>query len=219
MNQLKENNPYIEKIKDHKYINQDLSLLPEYKGRWNEYFANNNPLRLEIGTGLGNFFSWEVPKFSDRNFLWMEIKFKRCFFTAEKTIAKWGENFLIIREFAQKIDSFIWDWELEQTYIFFPDPWGKKDRQKKHRLMQAEFLETLFKKTMDWGKVIFKTDHIDYFKDSLEVIQNQWIWDIQNLSYDYETENPDFDVTNMTEFETIHRALKTKINYLELIKN
>ena len=50
------------------------------------------------------------------------------------------------------------------------------------------------------------------------MIQNQNIWEIQNLSYDYETENPDFDVTNMTEFETIHRALKTKINYLELVK-
>jgi len=36
MNQLKENNPYIEKIKGHKYINQDLDILPEYKGKWNE---------------------------------------------------------------------------------------------------------------------------------------------------------------------------------------
>jgi tRNA (guanine-N7-)-methyltransferase len=88
MDQLKENNPYIEKIKDHKYINQDLSLLPEYKGRWNKYFENKNPLRLEIGTGMGNFFSSEVPKFPDRNFIGMEIKFKRCYITAEKTIAK-----------------------------------------------------------------------------------------------------------------------------------
>jgi len=38
------------------------------------------------------------------------------------------------------------------------------------------------------------------------------------LSYDYETENPDFDVTNITEFEAIHRKDKTQINYLELIK-
>jgi tRNA (guanine-N7-)-methyltransferase len=167
---------------------------------------------------MGNFFSWEVPKFPDRNFLWMEIKFKRCFFTAEKTITKWGENFLIIREFAQKIDSFIWDWELEQTYIHFPDPWGKKDRQKKHRLMQAEFLETLFKKTKVGWKVIFKTDHRDYFKDSLEVIEKQAIWEIQNLSFDYETENPEFDVMNITEFEAIHRREKTEINYLELVK-
>ncbi len=60
---MTKDNPYIEKIKDHKYINQDLALLPEYKGRWNEYFGNDNPLRLEIGTGLGNFFSGEVPKF------------------------------------------------------------------------------------------------------------------------------------------------------------
>lgn len=215
---MTKDNPYIEKIKDHKYINQNLELLPEYKWRWNEYFGNNNPLRLEIWTGLWNFFSGEVPKFSNRNFLGMEIKFKRCYVTAEKTLAKWGENFLIIREFAQKIDSFIWDWELEQTYIFFPDPWGKKDRQKKHRLMQADFLETLFKKTQSGWKVIFKTDHRDYFKDSLEVIENQNIWEIQNLSFDYENENPDFDINNITEFEAIHREHKTQINYLELVK-
>jgi tRNA (guanine-N7-)-methyltransferase len=167
---------------------------------------------------MGNFFSWEVPKYPDTNFLGMEIKFKRCYVTAEKTIEKWGENFLIIREFAQKISKFIWDNELEQTYIFFPDPWGKKDRQKKHRLMQADFLESLYKKTMSGWKVIFKTDHRDYFNDSLEVIQNQGIWGIQNLSYDYETENSEYDVKNITEFETIHRSLNTKINYLELIK-
>ena len=27
----------------------------QYKGRWNEFFGNNNPIRLEIGTGKGKF--------------------------------------------------------------------------------------------------------------------------------------------------------------------
>lgn len=212
------NNPYREKIKDHKYINQDIDLIKQNKWKWNEYFGNNNPLRLEIWTGLWNFFSWEVVKYPDRNFIGMEIKFKRCYVTAEKALTKWWENFLIVKEFAQKIDDFIADGELEQTYIFFPDPWANKDRQKKHRLMQAEFLEILFKKTQQEWKVVFKTDHRWYFDDSLEVIKQQNIWSIETLSYDYESETDVFDKKNLTEFESMHREHKTKINYLVLQK-
>lgn len=218
MHQQDQNNPYIEKIKNHPHISQEIKKLTKYKWKWWEYFLNNNPLRLEIGTWLGNFFSWEVISSPNVNFIGMEIKFKRCFVTAKKTLEKWGKDFLVIREFAQKINDFIWDWELEQTYIFFPDPWGKKERQKKHRLMQANFLETLYNKTKTGWKVIFKTDHRDYFNDSIEVLRKQNIWDIQKLSFDYENENPDFNILNITEFEAIHRKNKTQINYLELVK-
>ena len=214
---MTKDNPYIEKIKDHKYINQDLNILPEYKWRWNEYFGNNNPLRLEIGTGLWNFFSWEVPKFSDINFLWMEIKFKRCFTTAEKTLKKWGKNFFIVKEFAQKLDDFIADWELQQVYIFFPDPWGKKDRQKKHRVLQAEFLSLIHKKLEKGWKIIFKTDHEDYFKDTLEVLEEINLFKQEHKSFDYEKElSQFFDKKNMTEFEVIFS--EKKVCYIELIK-
>ena len=34
--------------------------------------------------------------------------------------------------------------EISKVYIFFPDPWENKDRQKKHKLMQMEFLDKMY---------------------------------------------------------------------------
>ncbi len=174
-------------------------------------------MRLEIWTGLGNFFSGEVPLHPEKNFIGMEIKFKRCYNTAEKTLEKWGKNFVVVKEYAQKIDDFIADGELEQTYIFFPDPWAKKERQKKHRIMQKEFLEMLHKKTKAGGKLVFKTDHRGYFDDTLELLTTMDIWKQWVLSYDYQNELDHFDTKRLTEFEVIFAH--EKINYLELIKN
>ena len=72
----------------------------------------------------------------------MEIRYKRLFQTAEKSRKTENPNFVVLKDFAQNIDQIFMPDEISQTYIFFPDPWPK-DRHKKHRLLQARFLENL----------------------------------------------------------------------------
>lgn len=212
-------NPYIEKVLKHPNIQTDIKELSKNKWNWKKYFWNSHPVRLEIWTGLWNFFSNEVSNNSEINFLWMEIKYKRCFSTAEKTLKKWGKNFLVIKEYAQKLDEFIADGELQQVYIFFPDPWARKDRQRKHRVLQKEFLALIHKKLEKWGRIIFKTDHIEYFEDTLEILDELDLYDQEFKSFDYEKElTQHFDKWNMTEFEVIFREDKIKVCYIELIK-
>lgn len=210
-------NPYIAKIQWHSHIIEWTKEIASHKWKWNEYFGNDNPLRLEIWTGLWNFFSWEVPLHPDKNFIWMEIKFKRCFVSAEKTLEKWGKNFVVVKEYGQKIEDFIADGELEQTYIFFPDPWGKKERQKKHRIMQKDFLDMLYRKTQSWWKLVFKTDHREYFDDTLELLKTMDNWKQSYISFDYQNESTEFDKSRLTEFEVIFH--EKNICYLELIKD
>ena len=212
------NNPYIEKVRAHPKIITKIEDAIKHKWKWHDYFWNNNPIVLEIGTGLGNFFSTECAKNLDKNYIGMEIKYKRVYNTAEKTIAKWGENFVVIKEFAQKITEIFGEWELELTYIFFPDPWGKKDRQKKHRIFQEEFITNLWNKTKTGWKVIFKTDHKEYFDDTLELLDKMNIWEQNRKTYHYEKDIEEFDVTNITEFEQIFRGDKLEICYIELTK-
>ncbi|QFR39111.1 tRNA (guanosine(46)-N7)-methyltransferase TrmB [Candidatus Gracilibacteria bacterium 28_42_T64] len=212
------NNPYIEKVKAHPNIITKSEEASKHKGKWNEFFGNNNPIVLEIGTGLGNFFSTEASKNPDKNYIGMEIKYKRVYNTAEKTIAKGGENFVVIKDFAQKITDIFADGELELTYIFFPDPWAKKDRQKKHKLLQEEFLTNLCNKTKIGGKVIFKTDHKEYFDETLEILDELNLWEQSRKTYHYEKDIEEFDVTNITEFEQIFRGHKLEICYIELTK-
>lgn len=218
MNKYKEINPYIEKVEDHeKIINLEWDIFPN-KWKWNNYFWNDNDLVIEIWTWLWNFFSGEVSKNQDKNFLWFEIKFKRLFVTAEKTIEKWWTKFCLLKTKWQNISKIFDKWEISLTYVFFPDPWDKKDRQRKHRLWNEKFISDLYDITKTWWKVIFKTDHKWYFEDTLDLINKFWKWNVEKLSYDYENEIETFDKKNMTEFEEIFREHKIKINYLELFK-
>jgi tRNA (guanine-N7-)-methyltransferase len=73
----------------------------------------------------------------------MEIKYKRLFKTAEKTLKNDNNDFILLKDFGQNIDKIFDKEEIETTYIFFPDPWPK-DRHAKHRIMQEEFLEKLY---------------------------------------------------------------------------
>ena len=43
-----------EAIADSEYTYNDYK---EYKGKWNEVFSNDNPIRIEIGMGKGKFIT------------------------------------------------------------------------------------------------------------------------------------------------------------------
>lgn len=102
----------------------------------------------------------------------MEIRYKRCFQTAEKSRTQ-GNNFIVLKDFAQNIDQIFSPGEISESYIFFPDPWARKKKQLKHRLFQEDFLKKLYDITCPEGKVFFKTDHREYFDSTLEIIRNQ----------------------------------------------
>ncbi len=225
------NNPYIEKVKNHPKILTELeSEIYCNKWKWDSFFWNKNSLILEIGTGLGNFFSKNVNDNLDKNFIWMEIKYKRCFLTAQKTL--WNlknndnsvdntnleiknNNFIIIKDYAEKITDIFDENEISKTLIYFPDPWRKKKWLQK-RLLQVWFLNHLYSKTKKWWKMIFKTDHIWYFLHALQEIEKT-SWEIIVKTFDYESEW--LYVWNaITEFEQVFRGQNIKVNYLELIK-
>lgn len=212
-----DNNAYIELVdKDNDIFVQDD--VYQYKGEWASYFWNTNDICLEIGTGLGNFFSDESSKNPDKNYIWMEIRYKRLYKTAEKSRDKWANNFVLLKDFAQNIDQIFWKWEIVCIYIFFPDPWDKKDRQRKHRLLQKPFIESMYNVLKLWWKIVFKTDHREYFDSTLDIFSEVSWFEMFKKSYDYEKELLEFDKKNMTEFEHIFREHKIKINYVEFVK-
>lgn len=212
------NNPYIDIIKTDEKILQDLPSVYAQKWKWNDFFQNTQENYLEIGTGLWNFFALESSQNLDKNFIGMEIKFKRLYKTAQKARNLGTKDFVVIKDFAQNISKIFASGEVAKTYIFFPDPWDNKDRQKKHKLMQMGFLDDLYEITKNWGRVCFKTDHRKYFEETLELIQAQNKFRIEKLSYDYENEMEIFDKKKLTEFETMYRSEQVQINYVELVK-
>jgi len=212
------NNPYIEKVSFDWDIFSETEEIYSHKWNWKQFFKNDKEIYLEIWTWFGHFFSLESSHNLDKNFIWMEIKFKRLFKTAEKTRALWAKDFVLLKDFGQNINQIFGEWEVSRTYVFFPDPWDKKDRQKKHKLLQLEFIQKLHNITKDWWEFFFKTDHLWYFEDVLEIVKNSNLWDIRFISNDYEVDSDKFDKKKITEFESMYRWKKVKINYVEFVK-
>jgi len=222
------NNPYIDLVADHPDIWSDIEKIYSQSGKWSEVFKIKNPIYLEIGTGMGNFFGGEVRENPEINYVGMEIKYKRLYITAEKAHGRkatqvknpeiWKDdatNFVLLKDFAQNIDKIFWEAEITQSYIFFPDPWPK-DRHKKHRLLQTDFLNNIYTITQSAGKCIIKTDHREYFDFVLEQLA-QTQWKQVRKSYDWEAED-DYDKSKDTEFQKITKKHTEKVNYLELQK-
>ena len=223
------------------------------QSKWDSYFGNKNDIVLEVWTGLGNFFSREVVKNPESNFVWMEIKYKRLYISAEKALwnlnnyadngvrPKWvlrrknkennpseeviqdkwkviknKSNFVLLKDKWEHIVDIFGKNEIALSYIFFPDPWSKKKRWLKNRLLQKDFLNNLFNITKVWWKAIIKTDHLEYFEFILEEIEKT-SWKIVRKSNDWENEN-NFDNSETTEFQQLFRWQDIQINYLELEK-
>ncbi len=216
-------NPYITKVENDPDIWLDEEKIFSQSWAWKDYFENNNEIILEIWTWLWNFFSDEVANNKDKNFLWVEIKYKRLFSSAEKCRKKLSinkknkNNFLLLKTKWENIAKFLGVSEISKTYVFFPDPWWKKDRQKKHRIFQEKFIKDLYKKTKKGWKLIFKTDHREYFDTTLELFKKIWLWREILRSYDYEADNIDYDKSKKTEFETIFN--EKKVCYVEFKKD
>jgi len=250
------NNPYIEKVKEHENIINSVEDIYLHKWKWGEYFENKNDIYLEIWTGLGNFFSKEVQKNPHINYVWMEIKYKRLFIAAEKSLwnlnnyssnwvrLKWAlnkvesnknslstegfsplniserennNNFVLLKDFWENIDKIFIENEITKSYIFFPDPWAKKKKWLKNRLLQETFLNNLYKITKSWWSAIIKTDHLEYFEFILSETKKT-PWKISKSSYDWE-QDQEFKNSETTEFQQLFRWQNIKINYLELEKN
>lgn len=226
------NNPYIEQVKNHPKILTELEteIYPN-SWKWDKFFGNENDIVLEVWTWLWNYFSKNVNENLDKNFIWMEIRYKRCFMTAQKTLWKvknndnskdnrelnhYNNNFVMIKDYAEKITEIFNDWELSETLIFFPDPWAKKKSWLKNRLVVENFLNNLYRKTKVGWKLIFKTDHLWYFLHTLYDLEKTK-WHLEFKTFDYEKEWL-YENNAITEFEQIFRGQNIKVNYLELIK-
>jgi len=52
----------------------------------------------------------------------------------------------------------------------------------------------------------------------LEIIKELNLWKIDFVSYDYEKESETFSKEKLTEFESMYREHKLRINYAEFVK-
>ena len=176
----------------------------EYKGKFKELFANDNPIYLEIGMGRGQFIYENAKKYKDINFIGIE----RFDSIMAKAILKMEEvpNLRLIKYDASLIEE-VFDHEIDKLYLNFSDPWPK-NRHENRRLTSKVFLEKYQNIFKDKQQIEVRTDNRDFFLYSVESL-GDLEYTLNDVSFNYQSKD-----LIMTEYESKFRKKGAKIYHL-----
>lgn len=128
------------------------------KGKWNsDFFKNNNPIVLELGCGKGEYSVGLAKRYTDTNFIGIDIKGARFWRGAKTAVEENLANVAFLRTQIELIEHFFAEGEVSEIWITFPDPQIKYKRTK-HRMTNSDFLKRYKKILKPDGVVNLKTD-------------------------------------------------------------
>ena len=155
----------------------------DYKGKWNSFFKNNNPIHVEIGMGKGQFIHALAEQNPDINYIGIEM-YSSVLYRALQRRAKTDlKNLFFLRFDARYLCNIFEQYELNRIYLNFSDPWPK-DRHAKRRLTSPDFLSIYHHILEPEGYIQFKTDNRPLFDFSVEAVQDSELWKINEITYD-----------------------------------
>jgi len=170
------------------------------------------PLRLEIGSGKGDFSVAFSSKYKDKLFVAMEKISDVVVCLLEKAKAAECDNLKVIIGDAKTVTDLFEKNDVCELYLNFSDPWPKAGHAKR-RLTHRSFLELYKNVLTDDGVIIFKTDNRGLFDFSLEEFEAAG-FRLENITYDLH--NSEFNEGNIqTEYERNFSAKGFSINRVE----
>ncbi|MBQ9024456.1 MAG: tRNA (guanosine(46)-N7)-methyltransferase TrmB [Bacilli bacterium] len=195
-------------VKESPYLVKNPS---NYKGRWNQYFKNNNPICLELGMGRGSFIIEMAKNNPNINYIGLELDINQTA-TAIRNIRDLKLNNLkMICADAKNIADYFGK-EIDTIYLTFSEPWPKKGDEKK-RFTHESYLkiyDRIFKKNKH---IILKTDNKILFASAMESLSQYW-YSFEKVSLDLH--NDERKISNvMTDFEKQYFKEKRPIYYVD----
>lgn len=138
----------------------------ELRGRWADFFENNNPIVLELGCGKGEYTTEQALLYPHKNFIGMDIKGSRINHGAKEILRKSISNACFVRSQIELVD-LIFDNEISEVWITFPDPSIEKARR---RLTSPMFLNRYRSILKSNAAVYLKTDSKELFDYTIETL-------------------------------------------------
>lgn len=149
-------NPY---VASHREMPQVVpaSEAPGWRGRWAELFGRRAPLHLEVGSGNGFYLTGMAALHPERDWLGLEIRFKRVVLAARKLGAAGLRNARVVRYDAFVLADLFAPGELAGLHVNHPDPWARRSQARK-RLVGPAFLAMVTPLLAPGAEVRLKTD-------------------------------------------------------------
>ncbi|MBC8108682.1 MAG: hypothetical protein H7Z14_19015 [Anaerolineae bacterium] len=147
-----------------------------HRGRWREFFSDrigrsfDRRIIFEIGCSDAAFLSRIAGKFPNASFVGLDWKFKSLYDAAARVTTLGLRNVALIRGRGQDIGKLFSPREVDEIWIFHPDPCDR-DVELKNRLISEPFLLDAHHALRDRkSPLCLKTDHPGYYQWMLSLL-------------------------------------------------
>lgn len=169
------------------------------KGKWADFFGNDNPITLELGCGKGEYTVGLARRFPDRNFIGIDIKGARMWTGAKQAEALGLKNVAFLRTDIELISNFFTAGEVSEIWITFPDPQMQKPRK---RLTATRMLSLYASILSPSGIINLKTDSPFLYAYTTLLLSHNEIMPISRTDDLHNPENSSMFPAALTEIRT-----------------
>ena len=184
------------------------------KGKWNEFFHNNNPVVLELACGKGEYAVGLGQLFPGKNLIGIDQKGNRIWVGAKKALQLQLANVAFLRIQIDRITEYFGASEVNEIWITFPDPQLRTGKAKK-RLTHPKFLRLYKEFLTPNGFLHLKTDSPHLYRFTKLIIEKyncKLIDDIDDIYSDQEVSD---ELKIKTHYESLDIAGSNRVHYLK----
>lgn len=169
------------------------------KGKWKDYFGNDNPIILELACGRGEYTVWLSQIYPNKNFIGVDVKGERMMMGIRNYKSKvindklddvWENstlntsnstlpNIAFLRTIIHHLDQFFAQGEVDEIWIVHPDP-RSKWYDERRRLTSPKFLRMYYSLLKPGGLLRLKTDDDGLFAYSCTSLSQRSTDDISS---------------------------------------
>ena len=186
----------------------------DMKGKWNDFFKNDQPITLELACGKGEYAVGLGRLYPQRNFIGIDLKGNRIWVGAKTALKENLNNVAFVRSQIDQVTNYFDTAEVSEIWITFPDPQLRASKHKK-RLTHPKFLRSYQQLLKPGGLIHLKTDSPVLYNFTKEVIR---LFDLPlHSSTDdlYKEQNISDELKIKTHYEGLDIAQSNRIHYLQ----
>ncbi len=176
----------------------------EGRGKWHEFFGNQNPIVLELGCGRGEYTVGLARLYPEKNFIGVDIKGARMWTGATESMREGLKNVAFLRTNIEIIDRFFEPGEVEEIWLTFSDPQMKKVTK---RLTSTYFMNRYRKFLVDSGLIHLKTDSNFLFAYTNYMVEKNALpveFSTTDLYHSVLAEHPDTEEARILSIQTYY---------------
>jgi tRNA (guanine-N7-)-methyltransferase len=181
------------------------------KGKWAEFFGNDNPITVELGCGKGEYTVGLAELYPNRNFVGVDLKGARLWVGATYAVKNELNNVAFVRTRVDFLSAIFDENELDQIWITFPDPQNKKRRK---RLTNPRFLMMYQKLVKDGALLNLKTDSDKLYQYTKSVVEHNNLNLHKHSSDIYNSDILNDELKIRTFYESLFLEKGDNINFL-----